>query len=282
VPGDEIKKIRKATTLDVDCVCLDMEDGVALNRKTEARATIVDALQTVDFGRSERLVRINPVGSGLEGEDLQAILPYRPDNIVVPKVDEAEQIAWVCAKIDRELGHQTALDVIVIIESARAIVNLPKIVQAQARLQGLIFGAEDFAGDIGAIRTPQAWEVFYARSAVVTCAAAYDLQAIDMVYIDFQDVEGLVQEAQFGAQMGFSGKQIIHPNQVAPVQAAYTPSKEAISQALQVMQAFEDHQRAGRGAFAMDGKMIDAPIIKAAQRVVDRATAAGVIPFKED
>ena len=282
MPGDEIKKIRKATTLEVDCVCLDMEDGVALNRKIEARATIVEALQTVDFGRSERLVRINPVGSGLEGEDLQAILPHRPDSIVVPKVDEAEQIAWVCNQIDREFGLHTPLGVIAIIESARAIVNLPKIVQDQARLQGLIFGAEDFAGDIGAIRTPQSWEVFYARSAVVTCAAAYDLQAIDLVYVDFQDVEGLVQEAQFGAQMGFSGKQIIHPNQVAPVQAAYTPSKEAISQALQVMQAFEDHQRAGRGAFAMDGKMIDAPIIKAAQRVIDRATAAGVIPIKEE
>jgi citrate lyase beta subunit len=195
VPGDDIYKIRKATTLDVDCVCLDMEDGVAQNRKSEARSTIVNVLRELDFGRSERLARINPVGSGLEQDDLQAILPARPDGIVVPKVDKAEQVLWVCAQIDQMLGEDTPLCVIVIIESARAILNLAEIAGAHSRLQGLIFGAEDFAGDIGAVRTPQAWEVFYARSAVITHAAAYGLQAIDMVFVDFHDDDGLRQEA---------------------------------------------------------------------------------------
>jgi citrate lyase beta subunit len=278
VPGDEIYKIRKATTLGVDCVCLDMEDGVALNRKAEARATIVEALSSINFGRSERLTRINPVGSGLEQDDLQAVLPARPDGIVVPKVEEVEQVRWVCGQIDRVLGKGTHLGVIVIVETAHAILNLTQIASAHPRLQGLIFGAEDFAGDIGAIRTPQAWEVFYARSAVVTHAAAYDLQAIDMVFVDFHDEEGLRQEALFGAKMGFAGKQIIHPNQVGPVQEAFTPSSVEIARALQVMRAFEEHQQAGRGAFAMDGKMIDAPILKAAQRVLERAQAAGAIP----
>jgi citrate lyase beta subunit len=278
VPGDDIYKIRKATTLDVDCVCLDMEDGVAQNRKSEARSTIVNVLRELDFGRSERLARINPVGSGLEQDDLQAILPARPDGIVVPKVDKAEQVLWVCAQIDQMLGEDTPLCVIVIIESARAILNLAEIAGAHSRLQGLIFGAEDFAGDIGAVRTPQAWEVFYARSAVITHAAAYGLQAIDMVFVDFHDDDGLRQEARIGAQMGFAGKQIIHPNQIAPVQKAFTPSTEEIGQALQLMRVFQEHQQAGKGAFAENGKMIDAPIIKAAQRVLERARAAGVIP----
>jgi citrate lyase subunit beta-like protein len=161
------------------------------------------------------------------------------------------------------------------VESARGILNLPHIVTADPRLQAIIFGAEDFAGDIGATRTPEAWEVFYARSAVVTHAAAFDLQAIDMVYIKFSDQAGLRQEALEGARLAFAGKQVIHPSQVAPVQQAFTPSDEAIDYARRVIRSFEDHQQAGIGAFALDGKMIDAPIIKAAERVIALAQAAG-------
>ncbi|HEX7975197.1 MAG TPA: aldolase/citrate lyase family protein, partial [Anaerolineales bacterium] len=145
------------------------------------------------------------------------------------------------------------------------------------RLDALIFGAEDLAGDTGATRTREAWEVFYARSAVVTHAAAFDLQAIDMVYVDFRDREGLLKESVQGAQLGFTGKQVIHPDQVEPVQAAFTPSEAAIAQALRVRQAFRSHQEAGQGAFALDGKMVDAPAVKAAERVLARAQAAGKI-----
>jgi citrate lyase subunit beta-like protein len=163
----------------------------------------------------------------------------------------------------------------VVVETALGIVNLAQIVAADPRLQAVIFGAEDFAGDIGATRTKDAWEVFYARSAVVTHASAYGLQAIDMVYIDFHDLQGLRQEALAGARLAFAGKQVIHPNQVAPVQEAFTPSAEAIAYAQRVIQAFEENQQAGKGAFALDGKMIDAPIIKAAERVIALAGAAG-------
>ena len=125
------------------------------------------------------------------------------------------------------------------VETARGIINLREIASADPRLQGIIFGAEDFAGDIGATRTPQGWEVFYARSAVVTFAAAYGLQAIDMVQIDFKDAERLYQEALEGARMAFAGKQVIHPSQIEPVQRAFTPTDEAIAHAQRVVQAFE-------------------------------------------
>lgn len=279
MPGDDLRKIRKATTLDVDCVCMDMEDGVALNRKAEARQTIAEALQTLDFGRSERLARINAIGSGFEAADLAAVLPARPDGIVIPKVEDAGQIRWVSQVI---AGHEAqrgwppgGICLLVVVESARGIVNLASIAAADPRLQAIIFGAEDFAGDIGATRTAQAWEVFYARSAVVTHAAAFGLQAIDMVYIDFNDLEGLQRESLEGARLAFAGKQVIHPNQVAPVQRAFTPSDEAIAYARRVIQAFEENQRLGKGAFALDGKMIDAPILKAAERVIALAGAAG-------
>lgn len=279
VPGDDLHKIHKAAALDADCVCMDMEDGVALNRKDEARQTIREALQTLDFGRSERLARINPVGSGLEAQDLAAVLPAAPDGIVIPKVESAAQIV----QVDRAIAEHEAraglpaggIALLAVVESARAIVDLAQIAGAAPRLEALIFGAEDYAGDTGATRTPEGWEVFYARSAVVTHAAAFNLQAIDMVYINFKDTAGLLREARAGAGMAFSGKQVIHPSQVEPVQQAFTPSEAEIEHARRVVSAFEAHQAAGVGAFALDGKMIDAPVIKAARRVLERARAAG-------
>ncbi len=275
IPGADERKIRKATTLDVDCVCLDMEDGVAANRKAEARATIAAALQELDFGRAERLARINPVDSGLAEEDLAAALAGRPDGIVIPKIERAAEIEWAAARIAAaEQAHgwpAGGIALIVMVETALGIVNLAQIAGADARLQALIFGAEDLAGDIGAIRTAEAWEVFYARSAVITHAAAFGLQAIDMVYIDYGDTAGLVAEAEAGARLGYTGKQVIHPAQIAPVQAAFTPDAAAIAHARRLLAAMAEHQARGAGAFSLDGKMIDMPLIKAAQRVLARA-----------
>ncbi len=289
-PGDDLRKIQKAATLGVDCICMDMEDGVALNRKVEARQTIAQALRTIEFGRSERLARINPVGSGLERDDLETVLPAHPDGIVIPKVEFAEQIQWVSQVIDKfekssgwkpssseSSGQHSRMSILVGVETARGIINLGQIASADPRLEAIIFGAEDFAGDIGATRTPQGWEVFYARGAVVTYAAAYGLQAIDMVQIDFKDPSRLYQEALDGAQMAFAGKQVIHPNQIEPVQRAFTPSDEALANAQRIVQAFDEHQELGRGAFALDGKMIDAPIVRAAERVLALARAAGKV-----
>ncbi|MBN2548182.1 MAG: CoA ester lyase [Anaerolineales bacterium] len=279
MPGDDMRKILKAITLGVDCICMDMEDGVAINRKAEARATIAQALQSLDFGRSERLARINPVGSGLEVADLEDVLPARPDGIVIPKLEYGEQVQWVSEQIahaEEEYDWTPGgICLLVVVETARGIINLNQIARADPRLEALIFGAEDFAGDIGATRTQEGKEVFYARSAIVTYAAAFGLQAIDMVHIDFQDHEGLRREALEGARMAFAGKQVIHPNQVAPVQEAFTPGDDAIAYALRIMRTFEENQQAGKGAFALDGKMIDAPILKAAERVIALAQAAG-------
>lgn len=279
MPGDDERKIRKAATLDVDCVCLDMEDGVALSRKDEARRLIPAMLGELDFGRAERLVRINPIGSGLEVDDLRASLEVRPDGVVIPKVENGEAIRWASSEItaaERAKGWPVGeIAVIVLVETAMGVVNLRDIASSGPRLQALIFGAEDLAGDIGAVRTPDAWEVFYARSALVTHAAAFDLQAIDMVYIDYKDTEGLARESAEAARMGYSGKQIIHPNQISPVQAAFTPDDAAIAHARRVMNAMAEHQEAGKGAFALDGKMIDMPLVKAAEQVLARARAAG-------
>lgn len=281
MPGDDMHKIQKSTTLGVDSICMDMEDGVASNRKSKARETIAKALQTLNFGNSEKLIRINPIGSGLENEDIHAVLPLRPDGIVVPKVESADHVLWVNEQITAEEHKRGwppgAIILIVLVETARGIVNLPQIVTSSPRLQALIFGAEDLAGDIGAIRTPEGWEVFYARSAVVTYAAAYNLQAIDIVFVDFHNTEGLVKESLEGARLGYTGKQVIHPNQVGPVQQTFTPGDQAIAEAIRIMKAYEEHQSEGFGAFALDGKMVDAPVVKTARRVLAKAVAAGKI-----
>jgi len=258
---------------------MDIEDGVAMNRKDAARATIREALQTLDFGRSERLVRINPVGSGMAEEDLRAVLPARPDGLVIPKVGERAHLEWVSQRIsevERAQGWPPGRIVLLaLIETARGVVNLREIASGEPRLQALIFGPEDLAGDIGATRTREGWEIFYARSAVITHAAAFGLQGLDMVFMDLHDIEGLRAEAIQGAQMAYSGKQVIHPNQVAAVEEAFTPSDEAVAQAQRVVEASQRNQESGTGAFALDGKMIDAPVVRAAEWVLAKARAAG-------
>ena len=279
MPGDDRRKIEKATTLGVDCICMDMEDGVAITRKAEARAVIAQAMKELIFGESERCIRINSIGSGLESFDLAAALAADPDSIVVPKIESAEQVQWVSEHIEKyELSsnHDVgSVRILVGVETAKGIMNLREISEADKRLEAIIFGAEDFAASIGAKRTKEANEVLYARQAVVTACAANDLQAIDMVFIDFRDETGLRAEAEQGAGFGFSGKQIIHPNQVGVVQEAFTPSDEAIRYAIRVIETFEESQSEGKGAFALDGKMIDMPLLKNAQKVLDRARAAG-------
>ena len=278
MPGDDWKKITKSLTLGVDCICMDMEDGVAVNRKAEARATIAKALQELDFGKSEKLARINSVGSGWEKDDIAAVLPVRPDGIVIPKIESLDQIKWGSEIIEAaELRYGWPINsvrMLVGVETAKGILNLKEIA-SHPRLDAIIFGGEDFAASVGATRSRDATELLYARQAVVVACAAFSLQAIDIVTIDFKNLEVVRAEAEFGARLGYSGKQIIHPAQVEPVQSAFTPNDEAIAYAKRIVESFEASQKEGRGAFALDGKMIDMPLLKNARKVLERARAAG-------
>ncbi len=278
MPGDDRHKIEKALTLKVDCICMDMEDGVAPARKAEARRSIAKALQELDFAASEKLARINAVGTGMEQQDIQAVLPQHPDGIVIPKVEEASQIQWASDLIEAaELERGWPLNsirLLVDVETAKGIMNLKEIA-SHPRLDALIFGGEDFAVSVGATRTPGAIELLYARQAVLTAAAANGLQAIDIVTIDFKDLDALRDEAVFGAGLGYTGKQIIHPAQVEPVQTAFTPDAEAVAKARRIVEGFAASQRDGKGAFALDGKMIDKPLVRNAEKVLERAKAAG-------
>lgn len=278
MPGDNWKMISKSVTLGVDSICMDMEDGTAISKKAEARVTIAKALQELDFGESEKLVRINSVGSGWEKDDIGTVLPYRPDGIVIPKVESFEQVDWagkVIEAAELKYGwHMNSIRMLIGVETAKGILNLKEIA-SHPRLDAIIFGGEDFVASIGATRTKDATELLYARQAVVVACAANDLQAIDIVTIDYKDIETLRAEAEFGVRLGYSGKQIIHPAQVEPVQTAFTPSDESIVFAKRIVETFEASQKEGRGAYSLDGKMIDMPLLKNAQKVLERARAAG-------
>ncbi len=275
MPGDSLRKIQKAASWTVDTVILDLEDGVAQNRKVEARTTVAEALQSLTFGERERLVRLNPVDTGLPVAEIEATAASRPDGYIAPKAEEEADLRAIDRLLEmaeQRLGlHVGVFRLFAMIETARGVMNLKEICRVTPRLEGLIFGAEDLAGDIGAVRTPAAWEVFYARSAVVTAAAAFGLQAFDMVFTDFHDAVGLEAESHFARQLGYTGKTCIHPNQTPVVNRVFSPTAEEVDRAQRLVQAFEEQQAAGAGAFTFEGKMVDRPMLVAARKVLARA-----------
>ena len=270
VPGDDERKIAKAAASGADCVIMDLEDGVAQDRKAAARDIVAASLARLDFGHSERLVRVNPVGSELYPADLAAVLPARPDGYVLPKVESAEQI--------RDAARRTSplpAPLLALIESARGVMEVKEIARADPRLEALMFGAEDLAGDVGATRTRSGHEAAWSRGAVVIAAAACSIQAIDTVFIDLADQERLRRESTEAAEMGYAGKMAIHPKQVPIIQEAFTLDDQTIARARRLVEIHAQHQAGGRGAFALDGKMVDWPMVRAAERVLARARAAG-------
>mgnify|MGYP000867220978 CR=1 FL=1 len=281
VPGNDQAKIAKAAALGVDAVILDLEDGVALNRKDEARAVILETLKSTDFGPAERLVRINPFYTGRAERDLEAVLPGRPEALVLPKANSAELVREtdrLLTAAEERLGFPIgSTGIVALIESGLAFVNLASICAASPRLQGLILGAEDLAADTGITRTVEAGELLYARSALVMHAAAFGLQAVDMVQTNFKNEDLLREECQTGARLGFTGKQIIHPAQVAVTQAAFTPSAAEVERAQLIMEKAQIAQAQGMGAYSLDGEMVDLPVVKRAETILARARAAGLI-----
>ncbi len=281
MPGDDRRKIEKGAALGADSVIMDLEDGLAFNRKVAGREAVTAALREVDFGRTERLVRINPVlPGGLYAADIETTAAAQPDGYVLPKVEHRRQIeeaSRLLAQAERTHDYAAGyFQLLVIIESARGVVNLREIITGNPRLSAVIFGAEDLAGDLGAVRTPDGWEVFYARSAVVTYARAYGLDAIDTPYVHLENMDGLIAETEQAHYMGYNGKLAIHPRQVEPIQQVFTPKTEDIAQAQRLIDSYHAAQSSGNGVIVLDGKMVDGPMIRAAEQVLARARAAGV------
>jgi len=258
---------------------------VALNRKEEARAGIRQILDELDFGRTEPVVRINSIDSGLGEDDLMAVLQAKrlPPTVMIPKVEHPEHIDWIESKISSTLKSlkrksEHTFNMIIFAESPLAMLRLESICMraaelselgAPARLCGIVFGSDDYCANLGVERSKSGQELLYARQKLVLIAKAFQLQAIDMVHIDYKDLEGLKQQSLEGAQMGFTGKQIIHPGQVAVVQEAFSPSPARIEWATELIIAFDEHQKSGKGAFTFRDHMIDMPLVLQARNIVE-------------
>ncbi|GIK29245.1 MAG: CoA ester lyase [Chloroflexi bacterium] len=282
MPGDDRRKIEKGASAGADSIIMDLEDAVTLANKPAARAAVAAALREVDFGTVERTVRLNPVSSGaLCMLDLEGTVDGRPDAYVLPKVESAADIShidsWMTAAEQQRGWPPGEIRLIAIIETAMGIVRLAEIAAASRRLDALAFGAEDLAGDMGAVRTQNGHESQYARSAVVLHAKAFGLQALDTPFINFKaDETLLVADARCAMEMGYTGKFAIHPRQVNPIQQVFTPTAEQIDRARRLVTEFDAREAAGEGVFAFEGKMIDMPMIRAARWVLERARAAGI------
>jgi len=266
MPGDDRRKIEKGIAFTPDSILMDLEDAVALNRKAEARAATAAALKELDFGRSEKLVRINQVDSGLAEDDLAAILPARPDGLCIPKVESPEQIEWARRRLPDDMP------LFVMIETAKAVINLKEI-SAAPGLTGLAFGAEDLVASIGGVRTRGGWETFHARSAIALHAAAFNLGSVDMVFTDLRDEAepDLRAETRAAAELGYSGKFAVHPKQIAPIVEGFMPAPEDTARARRLVAAYDEQQAQGFGAFTFEGKMVDMPMLRAAQTVIARS-----------
>ena len=286
-PGDSKRKMGKVVEAGPDAVMLDLEDAVAISQKEVARRKVAQALAEMDFGRTERLVRINGLETDFYVPDIAELtaLPNL-EGIVAPKIEHPEQVQHIDAMLtagEREAGRPAGeIRLFVMIETALGVMNVKEIAQSSQRLEGLLLGAEDLAADMGAIRSKDGREILFARSAVVTAAAAYGLAAVDAVFLDLNDLTGLEADASFARQLGFTGKFAVHPNQVEIINRAFSPSEEEIARAERLMAAFEAHKAAGSGVFALDGRMVDRPVFLAAEGVLERARLSSMLDEAPD
>jgi citrate lyase subunit beta/citryl-CoA lyase len=252
-----------------DCLILDLEDSVPPSEKDAARILVRNALLHIDFGTSERMVRINQLPAGFD--DLQQVIPAYVETVLIPKCESADTILAVEKEIIRLKtmhGMKQPMFLLPIIESALGIVHAFEIASSSKNICGVAIGLEDYTADIGAERTKGGIESFYARSAVVNAAKAAGVMALDSVFSDLNDDDGLKQSVLEAKGLGFEGKGCIHPRQIKIIHEAFAPSEKEIDYAQRVVQAFEEAETNGSGVVALGSKMIDPPVVKRAQRLL--------------
>jgi len=280
LPGNNPDLMLNAGLFGADSVILDLEDSVAPADKAAARVLVRNSLLAVDFGPSERIVRINPLTSAYGPLDLEMVVPAQPDTILIPKCETAKDVRDVEEKVavlEREHRLRNPIWLMPLIETAKGVLNAYEVASASQRVVALCFGAEDFTADIGAERTLEGRESFVARSLLVLAAKAARVQAIDTVFSDVADVDGLVKSTEEAIALGFEGKGVIHPAQIEPIHRAFTPTPERIAHAQQVIAALEEAERRGAGVATLGTKMIDAPVVARAKRTLQLAKALGLI-----
>ncbi len=286
VPGNNAGMIKDAGIYPADCIMFDLEDSVSAGEKDAARFLVYEALSTLDYPGKELVVRINDLSSRLGMDDLEAIVRTGKAVIRLPKTECAGDVL-ACeaqiARIEQENGIEVgSTGMMAAVESAAGVLNAKEIAVASPRLIGIALGAEDYVTDLRTNRSPEGIELLFARSMVLLAARAAGIDAIDTVYSEVNNEEGFRAEVRLIKQLGFDGKSVINPRQINPVHEIYTPTRKDIEKSLAIMEAIAEAARRGSGVAALNGKMIDKPVVERARYTLELAQAQGTLQKEEE
>ena len=276
LPGNNPNMLTRGYLFGSDGIILDLEDAVPMREKDAARILVSKYLDLGEFGSCEVTVRINGVDTEYWKEDLAAVLPYKSlSGIRAPKVDTPEtvkildeEMSAIEEKNNIPVGHT---QIFCLLETAKGIWNAYDIAAASKRVTAIIPGGEDLTADLKTSRSYEGTELEWSRRMIVIAARAAGVDPLDTVFPRITDDEGLRRETEFIKQLGFAGKSIIHPNQIPVINAVFTPTEQEIEKALKIMRAAKESAARGQGAVSVDGRMVDAPVVKRAEYVLQRA-----------
>lgn len=281
VPGNMPSMLQNIPLFPCDAVIIDLEDAVPLNEKDAARILVKRFLESNTGRTKEVLVRINPLDTKWAYHDLKAVLPFLPDGIRLPKADTpeiVEHLDTMLTEFEEELGLEIGrFRILPSIESAQGVINANPIARTSKRVFGLAFGAEDYTASMEIDRTRGGEELFNARMNILWAAKAAGIQAIDTIYADVNDAEGLRRETELVKKLGYTGKCMVNPRQIDVIHEVFAPKQEEVEYALQVIDAIKRARSMGTGVISLNGRMIDAPVVKRAARVLRTAHAHGMV-----
>ena len=285
VPGNNPGMMADAHIYGPDSIMLDLEDSVTMAEKDAARLLVYNALKTIDYGDTEMVVRINPLNTPYGKKDVEAVVKAGVDVIRMPKTETADEVREVEAEIlkwETELGCVGRTKIMAAIESALGIVNAYPIATASKRMMGIALGAEDYCANLKTQRTSGdnpnfGLELLLARQTIVVAARAAGIDALDTVYSNLNDTETFRREVELIKTLGFDGKSIINPRQIEIINEVFAPKEKDIEKALKILAAIKEAEAKGSGVIAVNGKMVDKPVVIRAQRTIDLAIASGVL-----
>ena len=284
VPGNNPAMMQDALIYGPDSIMLDLEDSVTMTEKDAARLLVHNALKTIDYGDTEMVVRVNPLNTPYGKKDVEAVVKAGVHVIRMPKTETADEIRELEAEIEKvetELGCVGRTQIMAAIESTLGVINAYQIATASKRMMGIALGAEDYCANLKAQRTPEGMELLQARQTIVVAARAAGIDALDTVYSNLNDMETFRKEVELIKTLGFDGKSIINPRQIEIVNEVFAPTEKAIEKAKTIIAAIKEAEKRGSGVIAVNGKMVDRPVVIRAQRTIDLAIASGILTQEE-
>ena len=280
LPGNNPNMLINGNCLGSDAVIFDLEDAVSPAEKDAARILVRNTMRYMDFRGCEIIVRINSIDTAFWQKDIDEILPYKPGLVLLPKTGSAADVLEAdryMTEVEQKLGlPQNTVGLMPLIETAMGVENAFAIASATKRVKALFLGAEDLTADLQCKRTKEGREIEYARTRLVVAARAAGVDVYDTPFTDINDDEGIVVDAQLAKGLGFTGKASISPRHVEVINAVFSPTQKEVDYAYEVMDAIALAKSQGKGAIALHGKMIDAPIVTRAQQTIAMAQALGM------